>query len=102
MRFFEHSLNYCYCNFYCFSGLLIQALSSGLDPSLLSLAASFVQRNHTARLYTVTAVIEATAGMISGPVMASVFVIGLNSGSGVGACFFLGAVRIFLTIMQIY
>ena len=34
--------------------------------------------------------------MISGPVMASVFVIGLNSGSGVGmgACFFLGAVRI--------
>jgi hypothetical protein len=74
-------------------GVVMWAAGDGLEPALQSLIVSFIEKDHNARVFTTVTVLETSGKVLGGPLMATLFSIGLrNGGWWSGLCFLVSSV----------
>jgi hypothetical protein len=62
------------------AGTVVVTLGAGLGPSCRALITTFVDAQHTSRLYTLIGIVEVVGAMYSGPGLAWFFTIGMQLG----------------------
>lgn len=76
-------------------GIIIYSLATGLGPALQSISVSFVDKIHTARMFTMFAAVMTCGTMIGNPLMATLFSFGMKlGGEWLGLGYLAAAVRV--------
>jgi hypothetical protein len=60
-------------------GILISGMGEGLEPAIQGLAASFISKTYTARMFTIVTAIDMIAQIIGGPMVATLYAVGQRS-----------------------
>lgn len=72
----------------CATGVLLCGAGEGIDPGIQGLASTFVVSDHRAMMFTILAMIDASGKIIGGPLMATLYSLGMDAdGRSGGWCF---------------
>lgn len=82
-------------------GVLLCGAGEGIDPGIQGLASTFVVSDHRAMMFTILAMIDASGKIIGGPLMATLYSLGMDADGRSGGWCFLATSVLFGTAILI-